>query len=337
MSEKGHVLITGGAGYIGSMLTAELLRAGYQVSVIDSLLYGGESLLAYFSHPNFHFSKGDITEPGVLRSALRKDWPGPMAVIHLAAIAGFPACQAIGKQAAWAHNVGGTRRVFEDAASLGVKRFIFASTYTGYGPTSDGQPADETASFTPRSLYAETKKAAEDFLLSAGGASPAPLIFRMATLYGISPRTRFDLLVNQFVLDAYMKRELVIYQRGYSRSFIHVRDVTCALLLGLETSEERARGQIYNLGSEAGNYSKDDIVGLVLKRLPETRVTYKDLSFGGEERDICVSFEKIRKVLGFQAELTVDDSVRETVFALQNGLIRNPQDEKYANARFIVQ
>src|SRR5512141_2882842 len=129
MSEKGHVLITGGAGYIGSMLTAELLRAGYQVSVIDSLLYGGESLLAYFSHPNFHFSKGDITEPGVLRSAMRKDWPGPRAVVHLAAIAGFPACQTNTKHAACAHNVRGTRRLFEHAAGLKVRQFIFPPTH----------------------------------------------------------------------------------------------------------------------------------------------------------------------------------------------------------------
>jgi nucleoside-diphosphate-sugar epimerase len=336
VGKKGHILVTGGAGYIGSVVTAELLRAGYFVTVLDNLLYGGESLLAYFSHPDFHFFKGDVTEPGTVRAALRKDWPSPQAVIHLAAIAGFPACQAIGKQAAWYHNVGGTKRVFEDAATLGVSRFIFASTYSGYEAVPEGKQADESTPFTPKSLYAETKLAAEEYLLQAGSSAPGALIFRMASLYGISPRTRFDLIVNQFVLDAYLKRELVIYQRGYSRSFVHVRDVARALLLGLEASEEKVRGQIYNLGTEAGNYTKDEIVGYVIKRLPETIVTYKDLSFGGELRDISVSFEKVRAGLGFKAEMTVDDSVRETVFALQNGLIRNPQDEKYTNARFIV-
>src|SRR5512142_1114770 len=136
MSEKGHVLVTGGAGYIGSLLTAELLRCGYKVTVLDSLLYGGESLVAFLSHPNFHFFKGDVTEPGTVRAALPKDWPGLKAVVHLAAIAGFPACQAIGKQAAWYHNVGGTKRVFEDTAALGASRFLFASTYSGYGLAS---------------------------------------------------------------------------------------------------------------------------------------------------------------------------------------------------------
>jgi nucleoside-diphosphate-sugar epimerase len=336
MTEKGHILVTGGAGYVGSVLTSELLRSGYLVTVVDNLLYGGESLLAFFSHPNFHFSKADITEPGSIRSALRKDWPCPAATVHLAGIAGFPACQAIGKQAAWFHNVGGTKRVYEDSAGLGVERFIFASTYSAYGPSTGSQPATESSVLTPQSLYSETKVAAEEYLLAAPNASPAALIFRMATLYGISPRTRFDLVVNQFVLDAYVRRELVIYQRGYSRSFLHVRDAVCGIMLGLDTSLANARGQIYNLGSETGNYSKDDIVGLILKRLPETHVTYKDLTFGGDARDISVSFEKISDVLGFKAELTVDDSVRETVFALQNGIIRDPTDEKYTNARFIV-
>ncbi len=337
MPEKGHILVTGGAGYIGSLLTAELLRADYQVTVVDNLLYGGESLLAFLSHPNFHFSKGDITEPGTLRSALRKDWATPKAVVHLAGIVGFPACQAVGKQAAWYHNVGGTRRVFEDAAMLGIGRLVFASTYTGYEASSDNAAATESAPFAPQSLYAETKAAAEEYLLSAGSSAPSALIFRLATLYGISPRTRFDLIVNQFVLDAYLKRELVIYQRGYLRSFLHVRDAAHGILLGLEASDEKVRRQIYNLGSDEGNFTKDEIVGFVIKRLPETVVTYKDLTFGGNVRDLRVSFEKIRSALGYQALLTVDDSVRETVNALQQGIIQDPRDQRYTNARFIVQ
>src|SRR5512138_2731735 len=180
MAEKAHVLVTGGAGYIGSLLTSELLRSGYQVTVLDNLLYGGESLLAFLSHPNFHFFKGDVTEPGTVRASLRKDWPALQAVVHLAGIAGFPACQAIGKQAAWYHNVGGTKRVFEDAAALGAGRFIFASTYSGYGLAPEGKPATEASPFTPQSLYAETKVAAEEYLLSADSSGPAALILRMA-------------------------------------------------------------------------------------------------------------------------------------------------------------
>jgi nucleoside-diphosphate-sugar epimerase len=319
------------------MLIADLLRCGYRVSSLDSLIYGGESLLAFLSHPNFRFVRADVTEPGAVRSALPRDWPVPDAIVHLAAIVGFPACQSVGKQAAWRHNVDGTKRVFDQASSLGVKRFVFASTYSNYGLAVNDQPVSEESPLNPQSIYAETKIAAEEFLLSQQAAGPAPLIFRFATLYGISPRTRFDLIVNQFVLEAYLKRELIIYQRGYSRSFVHVQDVVRGILLGLEAPDARVRGQIFNLGTEAGNYTKDEIVGLVIKRLPETVVTYKDLTFGGDMRDIAVSFEKVQRELGFQAKLTVDDGIREVVLALRTGMIRNPQDERYTNARFIVQ
>ncbi len=337
MTEQGHILVTGGAGYIGSLLCAELLRSGYRVTVLDNLLYSGESLLGFFTHPDFHFAKADVTESGAVRAALRRDWPKPEAVVHLAAIVGFPACQAVGKQAAWKYNVEATKMVYEQAAALGSERFIFASTYSNYGLSADGQPVTEASPLTPQSLYAETKIAAEEFLLARKEEPTAPLIFRLATLYGISPRTRFDLIVNQFVLDAYTRRELIIYQRGYSRSFVHVRDVARGILLGLKAGRERVCGEIYNLGTDAGNYTKDDIVGLVIKRLPETVVTYKDLTFGGDMRDITVSFEKIRRSLDFQAQLTVDDGVREIVYALHSGLIHNPRDERYRNAQFIVQ
>jgi nucleoside-diphosphate-sugar epimerase len=332
-----HILLTGGAGYIGSLLSAELLRNGCRVTVVDSLLFGGESLLTFLSNPNFHFVKADVTEPRAIRDACSRDWPKPDAVVHLAAIVGFPACQAVGHQAAWRYNVEATKRVFEQAESLGVERFVFASTYSNYGHSPDGRPVNEESPLNPQSLYAETKIAAEEFLLEQKGAVPAPLIFRLATLYGLSPRTRFDLIVNQFVLDAFTKRELLIYQRGYSRSFVHVHDVTRGILIGLEAPDAKVRGQIYNLGTDDGNFTKDEIVALVIKRLPETVVEYKDLTFGGDMRDITVSFEKIHKTLGFEAKLTVDDGVREIVYALRSGLIREPTHERYRNAQFIVQ
>jgi nucleoside-diphosphate-sugar epimerase len=337
MDNKKHILVTGGAGYIGSLLTAQLLRSGNQVTVLDSLLYSGESLLGFLHDPNFHFAKADVTEPGAVRSSLRRDWPKPDIVVHLAAIVGFPACQAVGRQAAWKYNVEATKMVFEQAVGSGAERFVFASTYSNYGLSADGKPVTEESPLNPQSLYAETKIAAEEYLLAQKDSSCAPIVFRLATLYGISPRTRFDLIINQFVLDAYSNRELIIYQRGYSRSFLHVQDVVRGMSMGIEASEKKIRGQIFNLGTETGNYTKDEIVGLVVKRLPETVVTYKDLTFGGDMRDITVSFEKIKRELGFEATLTAEDGVREVVHALRTGLIRNPHDERYRNAQFIVQ
>ena len=337
MTER-HVVITGGAGYIGSLLTSELLRANYRVTVLDSLLFGGESLVPFLHHPNFHFVKADVTESRALKDALKDDgWQKPDAIVHLAAIVGFPACQAVGKQVAWRYNVDATKLVFEQAADLGAERFVFASTYSNYGLSEEGKPVTEESPLNPQSLYAETKIAAEEFLLSQKDASCAPLLFRFATLYGISPRTRFDLIVNQFVLEAFTKRELIIYQRGYSRSFVHIRDVVRGVIMGLEAGQSKIRGEVFNLGTDNGNYSKDDIVRLVLKRMPETVVDYKDQTFGGDMRDITVSFAKIRQVLGFETTLDVDDGIRELLFALKSGLIRNPSDEKYRNAQFIVQ
>ncbi len=332
-----HVLITGGAGFIGSLLTGELLRQGYQVTVLDKLLFGGDALLSYMPNPNFSFVKTDVWEERSLREAVRGMDEMPYAVVHLAAIVGFPACQAVGEQVARRYNVEATQRVFEQAEDLGVQRFLFASSYSNYGQSDDGKPVTENSPLNPQSLYAETKIEAEQYLQSKKDSSCSPLLFRFATLYGTSPRTRFDLIVNQFVLEAYTKRELLIYQRGYSRSFVHVRDVIRGIILGIEAPQSKASGEVYNLGTEEGNYSKDEIVNLILKRLPETTVRYKDLTFGGDMRDITASFKKIQKELGFKTELSVDDGVREVLFALQSGLIHDPGNERFRNAQFIVQ
>ena len=256
--------------------------------------------------------------------------------MHLSGIVGFPACQAVGRQVAWRYNVEATQNVYQQSEALDVERLIFASTYSNYGAADDGEVNEESA-LNPQSLYAETKIAAEEYLISQSDEGCAPLIFRFTTLYGISPRTRFDLIINQFVLEAYSKRELLIYQRGYRRSFVHVRDVVRGIILGLEAEEDKVRGQVFNLGSNKGNYSKDEVVARILKRLPETRVVYKDLTFGGDMRDISVAFDKIEGELGFKAEYDIDDGIREVLDALQLELIKNPSDQRYRNAQFIVQ
>lgn len=159
-----------------------------------------------------------------------------------------------------------TRNVFDLAQTNGARRFVFASTYSNYGLSSDGKAVDEEAALHPQSLYAETKIAAEQLLLERGAASSCkPAILRFATLFGISPRTWFDLIVNQFVLEALTKRDLIIYQRGYSRSFVHVRDVTRGIQMVLEAPEQVVAGEVFNLGGDAGNYTKDEIVALVQK------------------------------------------------------------------------
>jgi nucleoside-diphosphate-sugar epimerase len=324
------VLITGGAGYIGSLLTGVLLDLGWEVTVVDDLLFGGESLLGYWHRPGFRFVRADVTDSSAINHRLFEDMN---AVVHLAAIVGFPACKAAGREVAWRNNVDATRIVFEAADAAGVERFILASTYSNYGFARDGQPVTEDSPLYPQSLYAETKIACEEYLLArAHDSTCAPLIFRFATLFGISPRTRFDLIVNQFVLEALTKGELHIYQRGYSRSFVHVRDVAQGIRLGLEAESSRIRGHVYNLGGEAGNHTKDEVIALVKKHVDGLKVTYKDISFEGDMRNITVSFSKVRQALGFEPQMSVEDGIVEVRDVIRQGVIRDSDISRYFNA-----
>lgn len=327
------VLVTGGAGYIGSLLAGVLLNAGHDVTVLDCLLFGGEPILPYFSHPRFAFRKMDVCSDG-----LEGLMDGVDAVVHLAAIVGFPACQQVGEATAIRFNVDATRRVFEAAEAARVERFVFASTYSNYGSSPDDRPVTEDSPLYPQSLYARTKIAAEKYLLQQGQSSHcAPIIPRFTTLFGVSPRTRFDLLVNQFVLEALTDRRLVLYEGNYRRSFVHVRDVVEALCLLLQAPVEDVRNQVFNVGSEEGNYSKAEIVELVRKAIPDVEIEHRNLSFGGDMRDVTVSCEKIQSRIGFRARISVEEGIREIRNAIEWGLIHKPRSARYRNHTFIVQ
>jgi len=339
-----RVLITGGAGYIGSLLTGTLLERGSSVTVVDKLLFGGESLLAYWRHPHFRFTPGDVTDSATLGATpdgLRVGRLAPErfdAVVHLAAIVGFPACQAVGPKVARLYNTEAVRLVFDAAEAAGADRLVMASTYSNYGLSADGRPVAEDSPLNPQSLYAETKIAAEQLLLErALTARCSPVLLRFATLFGVSPRTRFDLIVNQFVLEALTRRRLVIYQKGYARSFLHVADVCRAIAIALEAPRASVHGEVFNVGGDALNHTKVEIVDLVRRHVPGTEVEVKDLTFGGDMRDIRVSFEKIRRVLGFEPTIGVEDGIVEVRDALADGLIRDAGGERYRNAQFIVQ
>ena len=326
------VLITGGAGYIGSLLSGILLQRGYSVVVIDDLLFGGDSLLAYLTHPQFEFHKANVTEKETIRPYFRE----VDHVIHLAALVGFPACRQVGPQVAWLYNLQGTKNAYELARENKVKRFAFASTYSNYGIAEGNGAVTEESPLNPQSLYAETKIAAEQFLIEEGKKSETvPVLFRFATLFGLSPRTRFDLIINQFVLEAIEKRRLIIYQKNYNRSFVHIRDIAKALTLGMELGFDKVGNQIFNVGSNAGNYSKEEVIQLIQKYVPELTVELKDLSFDGDMRDIRVSFDKIERVMGFKAEVTVEEGIKELVWAIRSGVIFDPHSTRNRNAQFI--
>ncbi len=338
---KHHVVIPGGAGYIGSLLVPALLSRGDWVTVIDKLLFGGESLVGYLSHPMFHFAHADVCESGVFECAIQeataKGAPEPSAVLHLAAIVGFPACKIAGKKATWETNVNAVERIFQTANQMGVERFILSSTYSVYGIAEDGVPVRENSPLHPQSLYGESKIAAEDLLLKAAQTSAcAPLIYRFSTLYGLSPRMRFDLIVNQFTLEAYSQGELMIFEGQHSRAFVHIRDVVAGLLIGLDAPLEKIRGQIFNLGHDGGNCSKDEIADVICEVLPETKVRHEHMSFDGDMRNLQVCFDKIERELQFRTKHTVLDGIGEIVQALRDGMISEPTKSIYRNAPSIV-
>jgi len=323
------------------MLVPALLSRGDWVTVIDKLLFGGESLLGFLSHPTFHFVHADVCESGVFECAIQeataKGAPKPSAVVHLAAIVGFPACKIAGKKATWETNVNAVARIFQAADQMDVERFILSSTYSVYGIAEDGAPVKENSPLHPQSLYGESKIAAEDVLLRAAETSAcAPLIYRFSTLYGLSPRMRFDLIVNQFTLEAYSQGELMIFEGHHTRAFVHIQDVVTGLLLALGTPLEKISGQIFNLGHDGGNYSKDEIAALICQVLPETKVRHEEMSFDGDMRNLQVSFEKIERELQFRTKHTVLDGIGEVVQALRDGMISEPTRSTYRNAPSIV-
>ena len=335
-----QILVTGGAGYIGSFLVGKLLEEGYWVSVVDRLDFGAGPLLTFIPHPNFHFHLGDVTFAGttrkVVEDAFAKGGPPLSAVVHLAAAVGYPACEEIGEEQSWLQNVEGVKRVFEESNELKAKRFIFSSTYSNYGKSGKDELVNEQSALYPQSIYAETKIAAEEFLLGSSDTFCAPLIFRFATLFGASPRTRMDLILNQFVLEAYLKGELMIYEPHYSRSFVHIQDVVAGIKLGLDAEELRIRGEIYNLGDESGNYTKGEVASMIQDVLPETKISYHDLNFDADMRNIRVSFEKIREGLNFKPMFTIEDGIVEMLQLLQSGLIEDPLSDKNRNSRSVI-
>lgn len=323
------VLVTGGAGYVGSGLLRMLLGEGYRVACVDNLMFGGESILDLWSHSSFVFYKADISDYAVLDRVLKSE---PYdAVIHLAAIVGDPACKR-DSDLATKINWEASRHLVDRCVELGIPRFAFASTCSNYGKMADPNAyVDEASKLAPVSLYAELKVRFESYLLEemprAVGFSPVCL--RFSTVYGLSPRMRFDLTVNEFTKDLALGRELAVFGQRFWRPYCHVKDFANAFLTVLRAPSDKVGYKVFNVGDTTENYTKQMVIDEITKLIPDARIRYVEQQ--DDPRDYRVNCDRIKRELGFRITMTVPQGIREVLDVVRLGVIADPDHQRYYN------
>jgi nucleoside-diphosphate-sugar epimerase len=294
------ILVTGAAGYLGSILCEHLLRAGHRVTGIDSLLYNQTSLFHLCHHPHFAFIRGDVRDETLMRAMMAEH----DVLIPLAAVVGAPACDR-DPWLATSTNLGAIRLL--NKLRSRKQLVIYPNTNSGYGAKTGNAFCTEDTPLEPISLYGQDKVQAERELLD----SPNTITFRLATVFGMSPRMRLDLLVNDFVHKAVTDGYLVIFEKDFKRNFIHVRDVADAFLHAL-TNADKMVGRCFNAGLDAANVSKADLAQKIKQHVPRFSVTYSDLASDPDKRNYIVSNQRLREA-GFEAKRSLDDGIRELI------------------------
>ncbi len=302
------VLVTGGAGYVGSVVVRQLLANGHKVHVVDNLMFGGQTMLPLFINPNFSFSQADICD----REALAAEMEGMDAVVHLAALVGYPLCKKMPERAVEV-NVEGTRNVIETMPT--DARLIYASTGSNYGEVT-GVCTEDTP-LNPLSLYGRVKTEAEELCLGRGNS----IALRFATAYGLSPRPRLDLMINDFCWQAIHQRYLVVYEKHFRRTFIHVVDIARAIVHMLERFDVLEHN-VFNVGHESLNFTKEDIVKLIKKRV-DFLVYFAEFGKDEDRRDYEVDYSRIRSA-GFEVSVDIEMGLSELINGLKLLEIRNP-------------
>lgn len=315
------ILLIGGAGYIGSVLTRELLNRGYNVRVLDSLMYGEESLKSVSLQPRFELVHGDTRSVDVVLRALADI----NAVVHLGEIVGDPACQ-VNPDFTIEVNYLATKRVAEVCRNLGVPRFIFLSSCSVYG-ASDGI-LNEDSPVNPVSLYAKCKIEAERAVMSLAQDGFCPTVFRLATVFGLSFRPRFDLVVNLLAAEAVVKKQINIVGGSQWRPFVHVRDVVEMLVQCLEAPLNVIGGEIFNLGYDEFNFRIEELANFIKNVVPDVTIVQDGKS---DSRSYRVSCDKIRRRFGQGQGRDIEWGIREIKRAIEDGIVGYYWDQKYSN------
>jgi len=319
MSRFSNVLVTGGAGYIGSVLARKLVLSKYNVKILDSLIFGQDGISELVSNNSVNLFVGDIRNKEIIPDILKE----VDCVIHLAAIVGDPLCSKI-PMATKQINELATKHIVDSCKKSGVRRFIFASTCSNYG--SSLGTVNEDTPLESLSLYSETKIKSESYILDSKEENFEPCVLRFATAYGISPRMRFDLLVQEFIRDALIDKKISIFGPNHWRPLVHVDDIASACITAIENSSNIS-GEVYNVGDNEQNYTKKNLAELVQKYIPSTiEITESKQDL----RNYRVSFDKIRNKLNFKVSKTVEDGISEILNQINNHTL-NPQNSQFSN------
>jgi len=317
-----NILVVGGAGYIGSVLVKNLCQENYSIRVLDSLIYGEEPLKKLFKNSSFEFLKGDFRNVEFVVKAI-KDMD---AVVHLGAIVGDPACT-VDEDLSLEINTAATMLIRQVCKGYGIKKFIYASTCSVYGATDE--TIDENSELNPISLYARSKIEAERAIMSMSDSHFAPTIMRISTAFGQSLRPRFDLVVNLLTAKAIKEGKISIYNGFQWRPFIHVEDISNAILMLLDAPIEVIGSEIFNVGSNHMNFQIDDIGEKIKNIVPEAKV--ENITVDEDPRNYRVSFNKFRNKIGFSCEKTLEEGIIEIKNILEDGSISDYKDPKYNN------
>jgi nucleoside-diphosphate-sugar epimerase len=298
---KNKILVTGGAGYVGTALIPKLLDKGYEVTVFDNLMVGGNQLLPFFNKRNFRFVKGDIRDYNALKAVVEAN----DIIIHLAAIVGFPACR-LNPELAKEVNIDGTVNLIKACGPN--KPILYGSTGSNYGSVTN--ICTEETPLNPLSLYGETKTQAEKLLVDRGNT----IAYRFATAFGVSPRLRLDLLINDFTNKCLRDGYLVVYEKNFMRTFIHVSDIAESFLFGIDNWKQMANN-VYNVGSDSMNYSKEQVCNLIGNKT-NAFIHFEDIGSDADKRNYIVSYDKINQ-LGFDVKVSLEEGIDEIYKALK--------------------
>ena len=297
------IFITGGAGYLGSVIVGKMLNAGHEVVVLDKLLFNQTSLLSYTSNPKFKFIYGDVRNVELLQILCKE----ADVIIPLAAIVGFPACASDPKLAKEIN----FDQIFNIVKFAKNKKILYPNTNSGYGLGTGQKECTEESPIAPISVYGQTKCDSENFLR----ANTSAITFRLATVFGVSPRMRTDLLVNDFTYKAITDKYIVIFEKNFKRNFIHVEDVASAFLFMLE-NYETYKGEIFNVGLSSANLSKQELLEKIQSHVKDFAVSYNDFYEDPDKRDYIVSNAKI-EATGWMPEWDLDKGIKQLIQGYQ--------------------